>query len=184
MSYLGNAEYQRLYIEGAQCAEPHVGTFSGLITVDDIRSVSVHVATTYGQVNISTQLLAEAPRIDETWPDIAEVTIAVIPGESVELVNGSGDEIEEPEPILTKTATGNFRIRVHRSGEGFPEGQDPDGADDPRTEQVLILAWPVTDLTKPEAVRMTSPTAIETQQWETDHPVDDGLYVTDEMDED
>ncbi len=182
MSYLGNAEYQRLYFEGAKSAGSEYGTYAGLVTVDDEQSVSVNVATMYGQVNVSVELHAKAPAIDSTWDDIAEMSLLKSAGDVVTLVNGSGDEIEEPETLIGEDLRGNFRVRVHRSGQGFNEGEWPASREDPQTERLLLIAWPSTQASEPMAIQMNSESARENQEWFEKHGLDDGLYKESDMD--
>lgn len=184
MSYLGNADYQRLYLESAKSAGTEYGTYAGLVTVDDEQSVSVNVATMYGQVKVSVELQAKAPVVDSAWDDIAEISLLKTAGDAVTLVNGSGDEIEEPETLIGEDMRGTFRVRIHRSGQGFDEGEEPTSYEDPRTERLLLIAWPSTQVSEPMAIQMNSESAQETQKWSQTHESDEGWHAENDMDPD
>ncbi|MCW4463917.1 hypothetical protein OK351_00105 [Glutamicibacter sp. MNS18] len=139
MSYIGNIEYQRLYFEGVAASQEVATTVGGLVTIDDEGFLSVNVATMYGPISVEVQVIDKSPgSLDPSWADVTEVSATKVEGIVARLVNGSGDELQQPEVIFGSGTSGVFRLRLHRKGEGFAEGRAPTGPGDPRMESLLI----------------------------------------------
>lgn len=180
MSYFAQTAYGALYLEGIYAPSGTIGTYSGLVTVFGNTTLGIHVATQYGPVHIASSVLPSRTEVDDSWEDIAEVSGVKAAGDEAWVVNGWDDRGEDPEPVIDGTAAGGYRLRIHRSGLGFADGQEPSSRQDPRMERLLILIWPEHEASDPAALKMSSAGAVEVQSLQGRFELPDS---TDEYDE-
>lgn len=138
---------------GGPFDEPFLAPNSCLVYHPSRTRVRVTSGVATGPVTVTLQaLLAAPPAVDESWQDIAEVSIVAVDDEPLEV--GGWDYRRPDEPRLDAAGPGTYRLRIHANGR---DTHYDESVLEP-VEEYLIQAWPA-PYAPPVTLRATSEVA-------------------------
>lgn len=131
----------------------------GTVSVDGEGTLTMHTGAMYGPVNVTFELLDQAPgNTTGDWEDIVELSARATEAEPLALIGIFSDSVDADEPDDGAVALENgqdYRVRIHVRGRDDSEADELIEPGDPAKDHLLLRVWPAV-VSQPEVLKMTS----------------------------